>query len=59
MTTSTNAMLYYGFTFTEDEEAPPWEPEDEERDEDYSEDEWLCDKLGGPKEPDVEFSEEV
>ena len=52
MTTSTNALLYYGFTFLdEDEETPPWEKED---DEDYDSDQWLCDNLGGPKESDWE-----
>ena len=56
MTTSTNALLYYGFTFTEEDEAPP--PWENEEDEDYNEDEWLCDKLGGPKEPSDGWSEE-
>ncbi len=57
MTTSTNALLYYGFTFTEeDEEDLPWDKED---DIDYDVDDWLCDKLGGPKEPTVEWSEET
>lgn len=56
MTTSTNALLYYGFTFLdEEEETPPWGTEECEDDSD----EWLCDKLGGPKEPDVEWSEET
>jgi len=52
MTTSTNALLYYGFTFLdEDEDEPPWNIEGD----DIDSDEWLCNKLGGPKEPDVTF----
>jgi hypothetical protein len=54
MTVSTNALLYYGFTFTEEEYEPPWKKED---DEDHDSDDWLCELLGGPKEPDVEWSE--
>lgn len=57
MTTSNAPLLYYGFTFTKDEEASPWEPEGEERDVDYDSESWLCDKLGGPKEPDEEWIE--
>jgi hypothetical protein len=57
MTVSTDAMLYYGFTFLdEDENDPPWKKED---DEDYDVEDWLCEKLGGPTPPASEWSEEL
>lgn len=42
MSTSTNGLLYFGFTFYADDEGdPPWG--------DIEDDEWLCEMLGGPK----------
>jgi hypothetical protein len=57
---STNALLYYGFTFAdpEDGEPPPW-ADFEDEDGEVDEEDWLCARLGGPTPPEVEYSEET